>query len=524
MSFAWAIALSVVLTSLAAALAGIVALLFLSRKRAAVAPEPFIDVSSGTVFLFDGETLLDASPAARSMLASARIDGPAWQRLMSLLSHRFPDLERRIADLPSEGRFTIDTVPSTNDEGIALHAEWRGGLSRLTLSGPESDGRYSTIDPMTQRAIEEELSMLRDVLASVPLPVWMEQADGTTIWCNREYMARIRKRISGMAQFSWPLPALTSAPVEDGMRIALKFDESGTEWLETSVCQTDKGRVITGIPTTRLVQAETTLNEFTQTLAKSFAHLPIGLAIFDRRRRLALFNPAMPDLTTLPVEFLAGRPTLSDCLDRMRELRMLPEPKDYRSWRQRMAEIEKEASMGIYEEVWYLPGAQTFRVLGRPHPDGALALLFEDITTETARTRRYRADIELGQSVMDQMDEAVAVFSAAGLLVMSNAAYTALWGHDPSGFVGAKSTILALASHWRSHTAPTKLWGRAEAFVATLGDRKEWSAAARLRDGRSVTCRFIPLSGGSTMISFRVAASRPRRISLPENDVARQLA
>jgi PAS domain-containing protein len=391
-------------------------------------------------------------------------------------------------------------------------------------AAPPAAGGGRFAEPAETRMIGQELSMLRDILAKVPLPIWMEQADGKTVWCNLEYLARIRKRVSETAQSVWPLPPLTTAPVGDGQRLELGSDETGTEWLETSVCQTHKGRVIYGIPITRLVQAETTLNDFTQTLAKSFAHLPIGLAIFDRQRRLALFNPAMPDLTTLPVEFLACRPTLSDCLDRMRELQMLPEPKDYRSWRRRMAEIEKEASAGLYEDIWYLPGAQTFRVIGRPLPDGALALLFEDITTETARTRRHRADIELGQSVLDQMDEAVAVFSPAGLLVMSNAAYIALWGHDPSGFVGAESTILAIASHWRGQTAPTQLWFRAETFVATLGDRKAWSAGARLRDGRPVTCRFIPLSGGSTMISFRVAAGRPRRISVAQKDAAPQLA
>jgi PAS domain-containing protein len=203
---------------------------------------------------------------------------------------------------------------------------------------------------------------------------------------------------------------------------------------------------------------------------------------------------------------------------------MIPEPKDYRQWRKRMAEIEEEASSGIYEEVWHLPGAQTYRVLGRPHPDGALALLFEDITTETTRTRRYRADVELGQSVLDSVGEAVAVFSAAGLLVMSNAAYAELWGHDPSGFVGADSSIVALAAHWREQTAPSKLWSQVETFVGTLGDRREWSAAARRVDGRSLTCRFVPLPGGATMIAFRVSAARARRIAPEPKAAARRSA
>ena len=514
MMFGWAMALSIALMALAAAFAGIGTLALLSPRRTVAAPGLFADTPSGTVLLFDGETLIDASPAARSMLAAASVHGSAWQRIMSFLSVRFPQVEDRIASLQREGRFVIDSVPSEKDGRLTLHAEWRGGLTRLSLSGPEDDGKFPIVDPMTQRAIVEELSMLRDIVARAPFPIWLEHANGTPLWSNLDYMLRVEDLLSEDGAQGWPLPRLAPGPVRDGQRIEIESGTDCADWIEATVCTAPAGRIVFGLPITPLVQAEASLRDFTQTLTKTFAQLPIGLAIFDRYRRLALFNPALLDLTTLPIDFLTSRPMLSDCLDRMRELRMIPEPKDYRQWRRRMAEIEEEASSGIYEEVWHLPGAQIYRVLGRPHPDGALALLIEDITTETTRTRRYRADVELGQSVLDAVDEAVAVFSAAGLLVMSNAAYTKLWGHDPSSFVGADSSIVALAAHWRDLTAPTGLWSQAETFVGTLGDRREWTASAGLFDGRSLTCRFVPLPGGATMVAFRADAAKPRKIAL----------
>jgi PAS domain-containing protein len=524
MTFGWAIALSIGLTALAAAFAGIGTLALLSPRRPAAAPGLFADRPAGTVLLFDGETLVDASPAARSMLAAASVRGSPWQRLMSFLSLRFPQVEERIASLQHEGQFVLDSLPSDSEGRLTLCAEWRGGLTRLSLSGPEDDGKYAIIDPMTQRAMVEELTMLREIVAKAPFPIWLEHANGIPLWSNLDYMLRAEHLISDDETLGWPLPRLAPGPIRNGQRIQLGSGNDGADWVEARVCATPVGKVIFGVPITPLVQAEASLREFTQTLTKTFAHLPIGLAIFDRHRRLALFNPALLDLTTLPIDFLTSRPTLSDCLDRMRELRMIPEPRDYRQWRRRMAEIEEEASSGIYEEIWHLPGAQIYRVLGRPHPDGALALLFEDITTETTRTRRYRADVELGQSVLDAVGEAVAVFSAAGLLVMSNAAYAALWGHDPSGFVGADSSIVMLAAHWRGRTAPSKLWSQAETFVGTLGDRREWSAVARLDDGRSLTCRFVPLPGGSTMITFRITAAKPRKLGLEPKAPARRRA
>ena len=42
-------------------------------------------------------------------------------------------------------------------------------------------------------------------------------------------------------------------------------------------------------------------------------------------------------------------------------------------------------------------------------------------------TRSLRAETTLGQSVIERMYEAIAVFSSAGSLLMSNAAYAKLW-------------------------------------------------------------------------------------------------
>lgn len=161
-------------------------------------------------------------------------------------------------------------------------------------------------------------------------------------------------------------------------------------------------------------------------------------------------------------------------------------------------------------ETWALPGGQTYRVIARPHPNGALALLIDDISSEITRNRRHRADLELGQSVIDSMDEAIAVFAGSGQLVMSNTAYTAFWGYDPASLVGDIG-IRQLAEQWRDASAPSAVWTRAEEFVSLGEDRAPWQAEVRLADGRLVGCRISPLSGGATMVAFHRAAPQPMR-------------
>ncbi len=159
---------------------------------------------------------------------------------------------------------------------------------------------------------------------------------------------------------------------------------------------------------------------FVQTLTKTFAQLSVGLAIFDADRRLVLFNPALHDLTLLPAEFLIARPTLFSFLDRLRDHQMIPEPKDYSSWRDQMGALESAAAEGSYHETWPLPNGQTFRVTGKPHPNGAIAFLLEDISDEVSLTRKFRSQIDISAAVIDNLETAICVFSSSGSLVLAN--------------------------------------------------------------------------------------------------------
>lgn len=274
------------------------------------------------------------------------------------------------------------------------------------------------------------------------------------------------------------------------------------------------GAVGMALPADDIVRAEADLRQIVQTMAKAFAQLPIGLAVFDRDRHLHLFNPALCDLTDLAPEFLSRRPSLLSMLDAMRNRNTVPEPKDWKGWRRQIVEMERAAASGQYEETWSLPAGRTYKVTGRPHPDGALALMIEDISTETLRSHRHRADLELAQAVIDTSDEAIAVFSVSGQLVLSNSAYAALWGHDP-GATLSTAGFAQMAAHWRDLCAPTTLWTQAEGFASSLDTRSDLHGKARLSDGRLLSCRFSALSGGATLAGFRVhpPRSQPRAVA-----------
>lgn len=479
----------------------------------------FADDRGAAIFLFDGQRLIDCSPEARSLIADmprpdAATGEGTWLALMSWLGLVFPGITARIDRLSGEGRFILSSPPDAV-QPLTVIAELRSGITRIEVR--DSDLPVPAA-PQATGLLAEEVDLLRRMAALSPALVWREDAAGAVVWGNAAYLLAAANTLPEGETLGWPLPRLFERATEnDGPPRRLSLSRDGeTRWFEVVLRPDGEGHFGYATAADAAAQAEKASRDFLQAMAKAFIHVPIGMAVFDRQRRLQMFNPAMTDLTGLPTDFLIARPTLLSILDAMRDRNMLPEPRDYRSWRRQLAETEdKGPNSGHYEETWMLPGGQSYRVIGRPQPDGWLVLMIEDISTEVTRSHRYRTDIEMGQAVIDTMDEAIAVFAPSGALVMSNAAYVDLWRHDPAATLGT-AAISEVAAYWRANSAPSPVWSRIEDFAARLGIADGWSDEVRLSDGRLMTARVAALSGGATLAAFRPAPAAPGPVARVE--------
>lgn len=519
----------------------------LDRRRPPMTPVSlFGDAPAGVVFLFDGQRLVDATDRARALLGNGWAGAGAWARLVAHLSADFPDLEEAIATLPERGRLRLN---GRGGDSLSLLAEWRGGLRRITLAEPHTETETILPDAMSLRAQEQELEALRRTADAAPLAICRQAADGRILWANSAYMDLVVRQHGAEAALSWPVPVLFADVPRDG-RMRVKLDlaapaaddadlpgsnarnvasapslatmqpqgfaepPSGfahapaeaptpeTLWFDCRSVPVEEGRILFATPADATVRAEASLHNFLLTLARTFAHLPIGLAIFDQQRRLQMFNPALTDLTRLPVTFLSARPSLFAVMDAMREGGMLPEPRDYKAWRRQIAGLESGQAADL-QETWMLPDGTSYRFTARPQAEGALALLIEDITDEMARARRHHAHLELGQSVIDTLDEAIVVFDTSGAVVMANDALHALWSTT------AEASLLApgletMVADWQAQSAQTTFWQDLVNFAATPGQRTPWRSEVRLTDGRKIACRIEPVSGQATLVAFRL--------------------
>ncbi|MBE1286056.1 MAG: PAS domain-containing protein [Rhodobacteraceae bacterium] len=450
------------------------------------------DNANDPVFLFEDALIVDSSPAAKPILS--RCSDPAqWDDVRNALSQSFPGIPEDPNTLSETGPLVLSGI--AQDCRREALCEWVDGAARIHL-------RQCVV--LSDPKDNSELQNLRVAMDAAPYPIWRENNEGQITWHNQAYETLQHNLQPDGFNAAEPLFPHLSQKVMSGNKSRVSLVAPANEqklWFDVSTIRTKGDRLNYAVDVNAVVDAEVAQRNFVQTLAKTFAQLSIGLAIFDRNMQLALFNPALIDLTNLQADFLSSRPTLFNFFDRLRDQRGMPEPKDYSSWRQQISDLVASAADGRYQETWSLPSGSVYSVSGRPHPDGAVAFLFEDITAEITLTRRFRSELEMGQAILDTMDQSIAVFSADGNLAFSNTPYHDLWGVDPEKSF-AQVTILDACKIWQEKCRPTMVWGRLNDFVHARELRQEWADQVQMRDGPTLTCKVTPIQNGATLVGF----------------------
>lgn len=429
-----------------------------------------------------------------------------WQDLVSSLKDGFAGLP----DQPPMGAPGTALLKASNPENPQqIELRWRDTLCWVSLLSP-GGAQAGQMPP----EIAEEVAALRLASDTSLHPVWHLDSAGQVCWQNPAYQVLAEMaRGAGEEDRSSLFPV---APGEGPQRHALRMTlHDSPDWYEVTALKIGRITVCQASCINSLIKAEDAQREFVQTLAKTFANLKVGLAIFDRAGQLVLFNPALLDLTALPPEFLSTRPTLLAFFDRLREDRLMPEPKDYKSWREGISDLIASATRTQYQETWTLDDGRTLRVEGSPHPDGATAFLIEDISAEVALTRSFRSDIALGQAMIDTLEDALVVFTGNGRFSFCNAAYRRLWGHSP------ENTLVDCSVHdcidvWSRRCASSTVWPEVAKAITNSGSRDKWDMPLYLKNGRELTVEFQGLIAGATVIRFKLRKQQQPPLALAE--------
>jgi len=417
-------------------------------------------------------------------------------------------LLRYISSLRTEGRGFEVVFGNLTGEYLDVAGFVHGSRAYLSVVNVTKRERQAVERQGQAISAAQDAARQSDLLDNAPYLQWRMDREGKILWSNEVAM-----RQRGLPPSVPPMLAQRShvLGVSDGMqqhRMSVQpEDTSAPIWYDVTLVE-GSDDVILGyaISAERIIRAEAALSRFVETLTETFAHLPIGLAIFDRDRELGLFNPALAELLRLDPAWLAGRPTLTGLLNHLRERRALPDQRDFRGWSEQITSLGRDCGMQDFTEVWVQPSGRTLRVVGRPHPQGAVAFLLEDITPAVTLEQQFREGMTLRAAALESRPGTHLIFDISGAAGFVGTEFSTLTGvsAEPNS-LAIPGAIHEVLRQCREAFGPAPIWDRVLSYVVgrhTQTERKPLTVPLR-RDGVVLhVLELNPLPGGGTLLSL----------------------
>jgi signal transduction histidine kinase len=386
---------------------------------------------------------------------------------------------------------------------LAVRGRAVGGMAAVWLEEP---------------AVAEAAGDFRAILDALPLPVWLRDKALALSWANHAFLtatgardletARREQLSLDKAEHELAAAARSQNAIQEarlfsvvgGQRRALSYRE---------IPLGDAGIIGTAIDVTETAAAEARLQSHADAHADTLDKLATAVAIFGRDQKLTFYNRAFARLWGLPESWLDKHPADGDILDRLRDMRKLPEQRDYQAWkRQRLALYQRDRESS--EDNWYLPNGQTIRVVSQPHPFGGLTFLYEDVSARLALESDYNTLLKVQTATLDTLSEAVAVFGPDGRLKLRNAAFARIWDLEPEELEGEPHirTIAELARD--TFGDEPQLWDRVVRAISSGARRHEDLGQIERSDRSVLSLAISPLPDGATLITFADVTDRFR--------------
>src|SRR5258706_6265102 len=287
---------------------------------------------------------------------------------------------------------------------------------RLALRGRPSGGHLAVfLEPEGRDAAHGP--DFRGALDAMPVPAWIRGKDLSLAFVNRAFLAasgetedsalaanlafdRSERDLAATAHGNSETVEAKRFATLSGQRRALAFTLNPLP---------DGSVAGAALDVTGVAEAEARLQAHIEAHADSLDRVSTAGAIYGPDRKLTFFNRAYVRLWGLPESWLKTHPAYGDVLDRLRELRKLPEQPDFRAWKQQRTKLFEHRDQHP-EERWHLPSGQTLRVMAQPHPFGGLIFLFEDMSDQLRLESSYNTLIKVQKATPDTLQERVPAF------------------------------------------------------------------------------------------------------------------
>jgi signal transduction histidine kinase len=439
------------------------------------------------------------------------------------------DLKDALGTLGSSGSMFSMTVPGSDGRVFQAYGKPTAGQTALWLRDvtPDVESNYNLTVRLTESEIER--SRLGDLLDVAPMPVWRRGANLDLVWANQAYKDAVDPPIghdvvSDQIELDRDSREIAERSIRNNKPLTEKryvvvrgqrraFDISAIPMGEDGVASF-------AIDVTDIDETKRLLQLHIDTHEETLHRLPVAVAIFGPDQRLKFSNKAYAKLWDLEENWLGTHPSDGEILERLREVRRLPEQRDFASWKKERLALYTNA-IEEREEHWHLPRGMTLRVTCQPHPHGGLIFIYADVTNQVALERSFNQLSSVQRSTIDHLSEALAVFGTDGRLKLFNKAFAELWRLDTIMLQG-QPRFAEVFSVCRPLLPDEAHWSHLIMLITGAAQERKVNVDRLPRvDERVLSFGSAPLPDGSLLLTYRdVTDTAMREKALEERNQA----
>jgi signal transduction histidine kinase len=273
------------------------------------------------------------------------------------------------------------------------------------------------------RRAQQEAAQLREMLDAAPLPIWRRDADLALADCNRAFA----RALDTTREVALVEGRELACGVRDGERRHIVIGGSRRLLEFSEVPCASGGSIGFALDRTDLETAEGELWRHINAHAEVLEGIRASVAIYGPDKRLKFSNSAFASMWGIAEGWLAVQPSFEEVMERLRELRRLPEVADFRAFKGERLRMFNSL-IEPQQEFMHLPDGRTLLLSISPHPFGGLTFVYEDVTDRLALERSCNTLTQVRQATLDHLFEGIAVYGSDGRLKLYNPAYLAIWG------------------------------------------------------------------------------------------------
>lgn len=367
----------------------------------------------------------------------------------------------------------------------------------------------------------------RDVLNTLPFPLWLRNSDLDIEWCNKSYTAVLGDATASIIAEQQELPttvigkkgnkgergskamarrALAGSVSPEQRHLVVDGRRRLVEVMEITRNGNGNGKNketgVTGYAydITALEEMEAQLKHHIATHHGVLEQLRTATAVFDGEMRLQFYNTAYEQLWNLDGKWLNSKPKLTEIIDHHRENRKLPEQADFKKYRQHWLKLFSSL-LEPYEEMQYLPDGTALRMTVVPHPMGGLIITYEDVTSRLELETAFNTLVAVQKETLDNLNEGLAVFGGDGCLKLWNPKFGEIWGLPPESLEGAPH-VTKLVAQLAHHFTPENREEDKETLTQNGLERGVRHGRITRRDGKILEYTTLPLPDGNILNSY----------------------